>query len=349
MLNHKSSNDVKNPNEESSLQFKTISPTLFDTLTKEELNEAKKISKSVDVSKFENVLAFGATIQEKLKHFTHNLFVHVRQTNTTSIRETLFQLQKQLETINTDKLVNSGNFISKFFKRNKKSPQEVISEYHRLSKIIDRLTIQLQHAQENLIQDSQMLDKIYDQNKNYFDQLNVYIAALEIKKNQLINELKKEESNLNHDNPIAMQLLQDSKNAIEWVDRRIYDMQISREIAIQTAPQIRMIQETNHLLLEKIQTSILTTIPLWQSQISIIVNLNKQRRLQQNSKRFEDQMANGLEISSTDLNFTLNELKKTQHSLINSIDEALKVQTTNDEQQNTLQQTIETLPDIKKA
>lgn len=350
MLNHKSSNELNNLTEASSLHLElNTSPTFFNTLTNEELEKAKEIAKSIDVSKFENVLAFGANIQEKLKHFTHNLFVHVRQTNTNSIRETLFQLQKQLENINTDKLISSNNFISRLFKRNKKSPQEVISEYHRLSKTIDRLTIQLQHAQENLIEDSKVLDKIFDQNKIYFNQLNMYIAAGEIKKQQLIEELELAEKTLNHNDPIKVQQIQDSKNAIEWLDKRIYDMQISREIAVQTAPQIRMIQETNHLLLEKIQTSILTTIPLWQSQISMIVNLNKQRCLQETSKGFEDKLENGFNISSSDLSTTLNELKKTQYSLIDSIDEALVVQNTNDEQQNSLQQTIEILPDIKKA
>lgn len=252
------------------------SPPLFDSLSKEQRNEAICLANSLDISNLENILTFGANIQKELKHFNHNLFVHVQRHNTSSIREALFQLQKQLEKMDTDQLVNKkDNLFTKLFKRNRKSTQTVISEYHRLSKMIDRISIQLQHAQNKLINDSKMLDNIYEQNKRYFEKLNVYIVAGEIKKEQLIkkelehlNEKKKE---ANH--PIEMQQLQDVENAIEWLDRRIYDMEISREIAIQTAPQIRMIQQTNHLLIEKIQTSIMTTIPLWQSQISTIVEL----------------------------------------------------------------------------
>lgn len=321
------------------LEFNTnTSPTL----TIEQQNEANVLANRIDISNIESVLSFGTDIQKELKNFTHNLFIHVQQANTNPIRETLFQLQQHLEKMNTDQLINlNDSFFSKLFKRNRKSPQEVISEYHRLSKIIDRISIQLQHAQKNLIDDSDLLDKIYEQNMQYFEKLNVYIVAAEKKKQQLINEdLKKfNEEELNH--PIKRQELQDVENAIEWLDRRIYDMQISREIAIQTAPQIRMIQQTNHLLIEKIQTSILTTIPLWQTQISMIVNLNKHRRMQQASERFSEQIKNGVQLSSKDMQETIHELKQTQSQLIGSIEEALVVQASTNEHQNALEQSLE--------
>lgn len=334
MRNHKSSELIKT--NESSSPINTKYPPLFDSLTKEQQNEAIELAMKMDISNMENVLTFGADIQKQLKHFTHNLFVQVQRHNTNSIRETLFQLQKQLEKMDTDQLIQNRGFFSKLFKRTK-SPQEVISEYHRLSKTIDRLTIQLQYAHEDLLNDCKKLNHIYEQNKLYFDQLNVYIVAGEMKRQELIEkELPKLEELENSDELIESKKYYDIKNAIEWLDRRIYDMQISREIAIQTAPQIRMIQETNELLLEKIQSSILTTIPLWQSQISMIVNLNKKSNMQQTTNRFDKQLADGLQMTSSDIQ----QLKETQHSLIDSIEDALVVQAKNNEQQTALEQTM---------
>ncbi len=141
------------------------------------------LASTIDVSQYEYVLQFGVEAQHKLKHFTHNLLVQVQRNDTSPIREVLFKLMEQLEKIDPDSLVEKNKgFFAKLFNRSKSSIQEQISQYNRLSKQIDRLSIQLQHAQKGLLSDMNMLDELFRLNEDYFHSINIYIAAGELKK-----------------------------------------------------------------------------------------------------------------------------------------------------------------------
>ncbi|HWK23469.1 MAG TPA: toxic anion resistance protein [Ureibacillus sp.] len=322
---------------------------VFSTLKVEEKGRALNVASKWDVSNYENVLQFGSDIQQSLKNFTHNMLVRVQRHDTSSIREILHKLIEYLGLINPDDLIEKEKgFFQKLFNRSKSSIQEKMSQYNRLSKQIDRLGIQLQHSQKGLLADMHMLNELYQLNQEYYDNLNIYIAAAELKKKDLLaNQLPSiEESALSSDNPLEKQRIQDMRNTIEWVDKRLYELQISREIAFQTAPQIRMIQKTNQMLVEKIQSSVMTAIPLWQTQISMIINLGHQKRADETSRRLmeaSEQMirknARMLDTttkdSSKNLTLSQNEIdqfKQTQIELINSIEDTLRLQAISNEQ-----------------
>lgn len=336
----------------------SIDNSVFTSLSQEEQSRALYLASKLDVSRYENVLQFGVEIQQSLKNFTHNMLVHVQRNDTSPIREILHKLVEHLEKINPDDLIETEkNFFQRLFNRSKSSIQEMMSQYNRLSKQIDRLSIQLQHAQKGLLSDMSMLNDLYQLNEDYFHNLNLYIAAGEMKKEDLVkNELpKKAQITQNIDNPIEKQQLIDLNNSIEWLDKRLYDLQISREIAIQTAPQIRMIQQTNQMLIEKIQASVMTTIPLWQTQISMLININNQRRANATTQRMMDtseQMiqknAKMIEATAKDTNkqkaishAEIDSFKQTQLQLIESIEETLRVQAMSNEQQTKIETIIQ--------
>ena len=335
----------------------TMDTPVFYSLSAEEQSRSLLLASKLDASQYEYVLQFGSEIQQSLKNFTHNMLIRVQRNDTSPIREILHKLIEHLDKINPDDLIEKERgFLQKLFNRSKTSIQETMSQYNRLSKQIDRLGIQLQHAQKGLLSDMKMLNELYQLNEEYYHNLNVYIAAGEMKKKDLFaNQLPElERSAISSNNPLDKQRLNDLQSSIEWLDKRIYDLQISREIAIQTAPQIRMIQQTNQVLVEKIQESVMTTIPLWQTQVSMLINMNNQRRANQSTRRLMETSEKMLhknskmfEATSKDTNkhkiishSEIDLFKQTQLELINTIEETLRVQAISNEQQASMKATI---------
>ena len=330
---------------------------VFASLAEEEQSRALLLASKLDVSQYEYVLQFGSEIQLSLKNFTHNMLIRVQRNDTSPIRDILHKLMEHLNKINPDDLIEKEKgFLQKLFNRSKSSIQEQITQYNRLSKQIDRLGIQLQHSQKGLLTDMKMLNELYQLNEDYYANINIYIAAAEMKKQDLLlNDLPRLEHVINlSNNPLEKQRLHDLQNSLEWLDKRLYDLQISREIAIQTAPQIRMIQKTNQMLIEKIQSSVMTTIPLWQTQISMLINMNNQRRanlttrrLMETSEQMLHKNAKMLETTAKDTNkqkaishSEIDLFKQTQLELIQSIEETLRVQAISNEQQASIEASI---------
>lgn len=329
---------------------------VFPTLKQEEQSKALLLASQLDETHYETIIRFGEDTQKSLKHFTHNLLLQVQRNDTSPIREILSKLVEQLEMIDPDDLIEKeNNFFKRLFKRSKSSIQQIVSQYNRLSKQIDRLSIHLKRAQNGLLSDVNMLNELYKKNEEYYQQITLYIAALELKKQDLQKQLQHlEQIDQQSENLMKEQQLNDLKNTIEWLDRRMYDLQVSREIAIQTAPQIRMIQSTNEMLVEKIQASVMTTIPLWQSQISMLIHMNRQRRANETSKRLmkaSEQMvlknADLIDVSNDGLkgqkaitHEDVDRFKETQLQLLESIEETLRIQADNNEKQLAIEKTI---------
>ncbi|HWL24055.1 MAG TPA: toxic anion resistance protein [Ureibacillus sp.] len=339
------------------------SPTMFSSLSEENQKNALYLASTINIAQYESILQFGVEAQHNLKHFTNNLLIQVQRNDTSPIREVLFKLMEQLEKIDPDSLVENKGFFSKLFNRAKSTIQEQISHFKRLSVQIDRLSIQLLHAQKGLLSDINMLEELYRLNEEYYHNINIYIAAAQLKvQDMLTNHLPKLQTEAVEKNDlITKQKLNDFLQAIEWLDKRIYDLQLSREIAIQSAPQIRLIQQTNRLLVEKIQSSVLTTIPLWQTQISMLVNINNQRRINMAGQRLMDvsddmirKNAKMIEVSAkeskrhkTITHTDIDIFKKTQLQLIESIEDTLRVQAESNVQQAEIEAKVELLSNKK--
>ncbi len=187
-----------------------------------------------------------------------------------------------------------------------------------------------------------MLERLYEKNKEYYEALNVYIAAGQLKleelKHQTIPELK--EKSKTEDHHMAVQDVNDMIQFADRLEKRVYDLTLSRQITLQSAPQIRLIQHTNQVLAEKIQSSIMTAIPLWKNQVAIALTLLRQRRAVEAQKQVsattnelllknaEMLKANTIETAKENERgfIDIETLKQVQDNLIGTLEETLKIQ-----------------------
>ena len=192
------------------------------------------------------------------------------------------------------------------------------------------------------MRDVGLLDQLYEENKAYFDALNIYIAAAEQKRDELkqndLVELEKKVKASN--NQMDVQDLDDLQQYINRLEKRIYDLQLSRQITLQSAPQIRMIQNINQTLAEKIQSSILTSIPLWKNQMAIALTLLRQQGASEAQKKVTDttnelllknsEMLKQNAIRTAEENergiVDIETLKTTQTNIVDTIQETLRIQ-----------------------
>lgn len=192
------------------------------------------------------------------------------------------------------------------------------------------------------MKDNQLLQQLFDKNRDFYDALNIYIAAGEVKIQELektvIPELKRKAER--SQNQMDVQEVNDTIQFMDRLDKRIHDLKLSRQITMQSAPQIRLIQNTNQALVEKIQSSVLTAIPLWKNQIAIALTLLRQRNAVEAQKQVtqttNDLLAKNAEMLKTNTIESAREnerglidietLKKTQEDLVSTIEETLQIQ-----------------------
>ena len=316
---------------------------LYNSLAQNEQSEALKLAETIKHNQYDSILMFGKEAQEKLSQFTSYMLKHTQKQDIQMTGQLLNDMFMHIEKINPDAFMPpKQNFISRIFQKRQPNIQEVMSDYTRLKVRIDRLSIQLEHSQIQLLKDNDLMEKLYKMNESYFRHINTYIAACEWKIYELKTELlpKLQHTAATSLDPLDEQAVRDLHMQIEWIDKRKYDLEISREIAIQSAPQIRMIQQTGQLLIEKIQSSILTTIPIWQNQIAIILQMNKHRRIAETEQKMiratdalsrknydmykatKSKTNNQIEHTSMDLQ----QFKETQMKLLRDLEETITIQ-----------------------
>lgn len=321
-------------------------PTTGNTINQlpvEQQKTAKELAKQIDYTNIDAVLNYGSKAQQKIGDFSHRVLDHVQNQETGVIGESINNLMFYLEESNPDELAEEKqNFLQKLFKRAKRSVYETTAKYQKIGAQVDRISLQLDKQKNLLLEDNKMLNQLYDQNLNYYEALNIYIAAGELRVEELRNEVipaalaEAEESA----DQMLVQKVNDLNQFINRLEKRVHDLRITRQITLQQAPQIRLIQNTNQALAERIQTSINTAIPLWKNQIVISLTLLRkqdavaaQRRvsdatnemLQRNSEMLKQssiETARETERSVVDIGT----LQKTQTDLIETLQETLSIQ-----------------------
>ena len=252
----------------------------------------------------------------------------------------IYQLQ---ESNPNDLAAEDPGFFKKMFGKVKKSIFEVTQKYQKLGAGIDKISIKLSHEYKGLLDDNKTLETLYAENLDFFHALSVYIAGAELKIKELseitIPQAQKDAESM-ADNAIAVQKISDLENYKNRLDKRQYDLKLARQITIQQAPQIRMIQNTNQELAEKIQTSINTAIPLWKNQVAIALTLLKQKDAL-TSQRIVSNTTNDLLTKNSEMLkqssieaarenergvVDIETLKTTQANLIETIQETMTIQ-----------------------
>jgi uncharacterized protein YaaN involved in tellurite resistance len=316
---------------------------LIDVIPEENRAKAYQLAQQIDPKNHQAMISYGSQAQGKLLTFSHTMLEHVQKKDVGEIGEIISDLMKKLNDVNPDELrPEKRSFISKMFGKLSGSIQEALSKYQKTGAQIDRISIQLERSKNVLMSDIQYLEKLYEHNKEYFQALNIYIAAGELKIEELhektIPELKRiaEETQ----DQMKYQEVNDMIQFADRLDKRLHDLKLSREITVQSAPQIRLIQNTNQALVEKIQSSILTAIPLWKNQVAIALTLIRQRHAveaqKQVSKTTNELLLRNSEMLKTNTIETAREnerglvdietLKKTQENLIATLEETMRIQ-----------------------
>jgi len=316
---------------------------LVDTLSEEKRRQAFQLAEQIDPKQHDSMTLYGTQAQSKLLNFSHEMLEHVQKKDIGEIGQVLSDLMKKLEQVSPDELkTEKRNFFSRFFGRVSHSVQEVLSRYQKTGAQIDRISVKLEHSKSTLINDNKMLERLYEKNKEYYEALNVYIAAGQLKleelKHQTIPELKEKSKTEHHH--MAVQDVNDMIQFADRLEKRVYDLTLSRQITLQSAPQIRLIQHTNQVLAEKIQSSIMTAIPLWKNQVAIALTLLRQRRAVEAQKKVsattnelllknaEMLKANTIETAKENERgfIDIETLKQVQDNLIGTLEETLKIQ-----------------------
>lgn len=318
-------------------------PRLVDMLTETNKKQALELSKQIEPGNQAAILGYGAPAQAKLHDFSHSMLAHVQKQDVGPIGDIISDLMYRLQEADPDELAaRNKNVFTKMFHRVKQSINEITSKYQKIGTQIDRIALKLEHSKKRLMEDNSFLEQLYDKNKDYFQALNIYIAAGELKleeiNTKMLLELRKKAEQTG--DQMDYQEVNDLTQFADRLDKRVYDLRLSRQITIQQAPQIRLIQNTNQALAEKIQSSIMTAIPLWKNQVAIALTLLRQQQAvaaqRQVSETTNELLKRNADMLKTNAIETAREnergivdietLKETQSSLIETLQETLKIQ-----------------------
>lgn len=327
----------------SALQDQQVAARLIDKLPEDRKVQARELASKIDVQDAQAVITYGSAAQTKLGEFSQSMLNHVQAQDIGPVGDSLTDLMYRLNEANPDELrAGEGNFFQKMFGKVKQSIFEITAKYQKIGAQIDKIAVKLDKEKDGLLKDNLMLEQLYNKNKDYFDALNIYIAAGEIKIEELQTSIIPEamkKAEVTGDQ-MDVQIANDYTQFLDRLDKRTHDLRLARQITIQQAPQIRLIQNTNQALAEKIQASINTAIPLWKNQVVIALTLLRQkdavtaqRQVSETTNDLLKKNSEMLKISAIETAkenergiVDIDTLQKTQNDLVETIQETLRIQ-----------------------
>ena len=251
-----------------------------ERLTPEERQQIETIKDSIYLVNSNAIVQYGSGAQKNIANFSNSVLSTVKSTDPAVAGDLLNDLVKRVKAFEDENDEDKGFFASlpvvgSLFKKG----EALTKSYTTLAAQIDKIQAGLDNQKMTLMKDIAMFDGLYDKNLEYFKQLQLYIQAGE-EKIQELNQTtipKLEAQAQVSDNPMAVQVVQDFKDAVSRFEKKVHDLKISKTIAIQTAPQIRIIQNNDKILVDRIQSAIYNTIPLWKNQMVLALGLGRQK------------------------------------------------------------------------
>ena len=316
----------------------------WNEMTPEERQQVLDLAAQIDVSDSQSVIQYGNLAQSDISKFSDAMLDQIRAKDSGEVGEVLTDLLVKVQDVNIDSIDpnQKGSSLSKLFGGVRKETQKFISRYDKISIQIEKIIDQLDRAKLQLIRDITTLDTMYEKNLEYLKQLDIYIMAGSLKLKDLNEKVMPElkERATRTGDAMDAQKVKDMAELISRFEKKIHDLKLSRMIAIQSAPQIRLIQNNDQTLVEKIQSSIMNTIPLWKNQIAIAITMLRQQsalRLQRDVTNTTNNLlarnSEMLKTSSIDIArenergiVDIETLKKVNEDLIITLEETLKIQ-----------------------
>ncbi|NDV82404.1 toxic anion resistance protein [Bacteroides sp. 51] len=232
----------------------SIDPDKRLELTSEEEKKVAEYKSRIDISNKSQMIQYGATSQNRMVTFSETVLSQVRNKDMGGVGELLSGLLADLKSF--DKSMNKGGIFSIFMSLKKKL-MYLMNQYTKAETNVIQVERQMEKHYQTLLKDIHLFDKLYEQNEQHFRELSLYIYAGEEK----IEELRKAE------------LSNEEQQQLHYFEKKVHDLKISRMISLQMAPQIRMIQNNSAVLMDKIQSSIVNTLPLWRNQMVLALGL----------------------------------------------------------------------------
>lgn len=328
---------------ESEITDKKIEKSLnYDELSKEEKEAIEEFNKKIDLTDTTQILQFGAAAQEKISKFSDSILEDVKTKNAGEVGDLLADLVSQIKSFDRDVSgIDKKNFLEKIFSNAKKEFDYIVAKYNKIEKNIDTIEGGLEKDKLQMLKDITVFDTMYDKNLEYFKELSLYIIAGEKKLEELreIELPKLVEAAKKSGEQLDAQKVNDMEALINRFEKKIYDLKTTRIISIQMAPQIRLLQNNEAELVEKIQSSITNTIPLWKNQMVLALGINNAKRAlkgQQAVSNLTNEMlkknSETLKQGSIDIAreseraiVDIETLQKTNADLIETLDSVIKI------------------------
>ena len=307
-------------------------------LTPEEQKMVNDFAAKIDIENTNQILQYGAGTQKKMADFSDTALENVKTQDLGEIGELISNVVGELKDFDVQE---EGKFFG-FFRKQTSKIENLKNKYDKAQANVEKITDSLQQHQVRLMKDSAMLDKMYEQNLNYFKELTMYILAgkkkLEETRNGKLAEMKNKAalSGL----PEDAQAARDLDEKCSRFEKKLHDLELTRTISMQTAPQIRLIQNNDTVMVEKIQTTIVNTIPLWKSQMVLALGIAHSAEAAQAQRQVTDITNELLRKNAETLHMAtvetakesergivdLETLQKTNADLIQTLDDVMRIQ-----------------------
>lgn len=318
----------------------TPTATVDDSmLSDEEKRQAEEFAKKIDITDSNAVMNYGAGTQKKMSEFSEKTLSGVRTKDMGEVGDMISGLINQLKDFDVD---DNEKGLKGLFKKSRNKLETIKTQYSKVETNVNTISGELEKHQVTLMKDIDTLDKMYDLNLVYFKELTMYIIAGKKKLQEARTvelpamEEKARQSGLAED----AQAAKDYAALIDRFEKKIYDIELTRTIALQMGPQIRMVQSSDTMMVEKIQTTLVNTIPLWKNQMVIAIGVEHasqaaraQREVSDMTNELLKKNADKLKVATIETAkesergiVDIETLKHTNEQLISTLDEVLNIQ-----------------------
>ena len=326
MAQKAASSSEEKPAEEVKPEVEIVKVTqAVETLTPEEKAKVQSIKDGINLMDSSTPLTFGAPAQKEIAEFSDSILSKVRTKDSGQVGELLTDLVSKVRGF-VSKIPILGSLVEK--------GESVMQGYEKLSVHVERIQAGLERSKVKLMEDVVMFDTLYEKNLSYFKDLQLYIRAGEEKLEEMrtvtLPKLKAQAAAKN--DPMAVQVVADFEQSVDRFEKKVHDLKLSKTIAIQTAPQIRLIQNNDRVLIDRVQAAIYHTIPLWKNQMVIALGLSRQQEVIAMQRAVSDATNDLLRRNAEMLKQNTIEtakddtVKKVNEDLIATLEETVRIQ-----------------------
>lgn len=309
---------------------------MSEEILKLENKDIKSIKDDIDLSDTNYILNYGTSAQKKIAQFSDKTLDKIKTSDLDEIGKSLTDMVTELKSFD----VEQKKGLAKFFSKVHNQKEVMLSKYRNVENNVDAVKRVLEEHQRQLLKDIEVLDEMYKLNLEHHNELLNYIDAGHEKLDEAYRELASKKENINSNDPIKAQELSDFENNILRFEKKIHDLELTKTVSLQMAPQIRMIQSSNTIMAEKLSSTLVNTIPIWKSQMVISLGAThslEASRVQKEVSDFTNQLlkTNAEKIKMASIN-SVNEaqrdivdietIRNTNAKLIEAITEVRNIQ-----------------------